>query len=174
MELNKVKECILQRMDCQDRFMSEEEGNILKAHMDYDDEAICIYAIGLLMNSSLRYKKLFFKGYDELQKEAFSLFDFVMKKDCPLAIYLMAQIKCGIFAKFPRYPKEGKQLFERYYQLTKDENTKKNILDCWDEYEKEMKEYFNDMLIYEVMNDLRNQGFSDFSSHDEAYYEEEK
>jgi len=29
------------------------------------------------------------------------------------------------------------------------------------------------MRIYEVMNDMRNQGLTDFSSHDEAYYDEE-
>jgi len=128
--------------------------------------------LGLLMNSSVRYKKLFFQGYDELQNRAFDLLNTAIEQENILAIYFMAQIKCGLFGKFPRYPDEGKALFERYYNLTGSESVKAEILDNWDDFDEEMRNRFHDMRIYEVMSDLRNQGFTDFSSHDEAYYEE--
>lgn len=172
MELNSVIDDIFERISCQGARMSEEEANILKANLNNED-AICAYALGLLINSSVRIKKMFFKGYDDLQNEAFTLLNDAIEKDNSLAIYWMAQIKCGLFGKFPRYPEEGKHLFEKYYALTNDETIKNTILDRWEEYDSEMKGHFDDMRIYEVMNDLRNHGFSNFSSHDDAYYEEE-
>lgn len=171
MELNKALDSIRSKIGEQGSRMTEEEAAVLKANLD-DPEAVCFYAMGLLMNSSVRYKKLFFKGYDELQNEAFALLNSAIEKENRLAIYLMAQIKCGLFGKFPRYPDEGKALFERYYDLIGNETAKREFLDNWDEFDEEMRRHFQDMKIYEVMTDLRNQGFSDFSSHDDAYYEE--
>ena len=172
MDLNGALESIQQKIDLQGSRMTEEEADVLGANPD-NPPAVCFYAMGLLMNSSVRFKKLFFQGYDELQTEAFALLDTEIKKNNPLAVYLYAEIKCGLFGKFPRYPQEGKALFEMYYSLTGDEKTKSEILDNWDSFDAEMKRHFDDMRIYEVMTDLRNQGFTDFSSHEEAYYEDE-
>ena len=171
MELNEALDSIRSKIGLQGSQMTEEEAGVLKANLD-DTEAVCFYAMGLLMNSSVRFKKLFFQGYDELQKEAFALLNGAIEKESASAIYLMAQIKCGLFGKFPRYPDEGKALFEKYYELTGDESIKTNILDHWENFVAEMRDHFEDMKIYEVMTDLRNQGFGNFSSHDEAYYEE--
>lgn len=171
MELNKALDSIRAKIGLQGSRMTEEEASVLKANVD-DPEAVCFYALGLLMNSSVRFKKLFFRGYDELQNDAFTLLNSAIENESALAMYLMAQIKCGLFGKFPRDVDEGKKLFERYYDLTGDETAKTNILDNWDDYLEEMRCHFEDMRIYEVMTDLRSQGFNDFSSHDEAYYEE--
>ncbi len=171
MELNEALDSIQAKIGIQGSRMTEEEATILKANLD-NDEAVCFYALGLLMNSSVRYKKLFFQGYDELQTEAFALLNSAIEQENILAIYLMAQIKCGLFGKFPRYPDEGKALFEKYYNLTGNQSVKNEILDNWNDFDKEMRNHFHDMQIYEVMTDLKKQGFSDFSSHDEAYYEE--
>ncbi len=171
MTLDDAMNSINMKMAEQGSYMSNEEANILKANLD-NEEAMCFYAMGLFMNSSVRFKKLFFRGYDALQEEAFALLYQCIEKNIPLAIYLMGQIKCGLFGKFPRYPEEGRKLFEKYCDITSDETVKNNILDDWDNYNAYMKEHFDDMRIYEVMNDLRNQGFTDFSSHDDAYYEE--
>lgn len=172
MELKEAIENIYGKLWEQGSRMTEEEASLLKANLD-DSEVVCLYALGLIMNSSVRYKKIFFQGYDELQNEAFSLLNDAIKKGNVMALNFMAQIKCGLFGKFPRYPDEGKALFEKYYELTGCETTKTEILDDWEAYEEEMKNHFYDMKIYEVMNDLRNQGFTEFSSHDEAYYEEQ-
>ena len=172
MELNEALDSIQAKIGVEGSRMTEEEASVLKANLD-DPEAVCFYALGLLMNSSVRFKKLFFRGYDELQNEAFALLNSAIENESSLALYLMAQIKCGLFGKFPRYPDEGKVLFERYYDLTGNESVKTEILDNWDEFDEEMRRHFDDMRIYEVMTDLRNQGFTDFSSHDEAYYEEQ-
>ena len=171
MELNKALDSIQSKIGLQGSRMTEEEENVLKSNLD-DTEVVCFYAMGLLMNSSVRFKKLFFRGYDELQNQAFELLNGAIEEKSGLAMYLMAQVKCGLFGKFPRDAQAGKALFERYYELTKDEHTKTEILDNWENYNEEMRCHFEDMKIYEVMNDLRDQGFSDFSSHDEAYYDE--
>ncbi len=171
MELNEVLDSISSKIGCKGSRMTEEEASVLSANLDNSD-AVCYYALGLLMNSSVRFKKLFFRGYDELQNEAFALLNSAIENESALALYLMAQIKCGLFGKFPRYSEEGKVLFERYYNLTGNEKTKAEILDNWDGFDEEMKRHFDDMRIYEVMTDMRNQGFTDFSSHDEAYYDE--
>ena len=171
MELNKALDSIQAKIGMQGSQMTEEEASVLKANLD-NPEAICFYAMGLLMNSSVRFKKQFFQGYDELQKKAFDLLNSAIENENALALYLMAQIKCGLFGKFPRYADEGKLLFERYYALTGSDAVKTDILDNWDAFTEEMRHHFDDMRIYEVMTDLRNQGFTDFSSHDEAYYED--
>lgn len=171
MELNEAMDSIQSKLTETGSRMTEDEESVLKANPD-DPNAVCFYAMGLLMNSSVRYKKLFFRGYDEMQNEAFALLGKETEKGNALAIYLMAQVKCGMFGKFPRYPDEGRALFEKYYALTGDSGVKEDVLDRWDEFDGEMREHFNDMKIYEVMTDMRNQGFTEFSSHDEAYYEE--
>ena len=171
MELNEALDSIGTKIGCEGSRMTEEEAAVLSANLDNTD-AVCYYALGLLMNSSVRFKKLFFMGYDEMQNEAFTLLNSAIENESALAMYLMAQIKCGLFGKFPRYPDEGKALFESYYNLTEDEKTKAEILDHWEGFLEKMKRHFDDMRIYEVMTDLRNQGFTDFSGHDEAYYEE--
>lgn len=172
MNLNQVLDSMQKKYGCQGSLMSKEEEQVLKANLDNPD-AVCFYAMGLIMNSSVRYKKLFFKGYDALQEQAFGLLNQEIAKENGLAVYLMAQIQCGLFGKFPRNAAKGRELFEQYYALTGDESVKTEILDDWDAFDQEMKEHHGDMQIYEVMNDLREQGFSDFSSHDDAYYEEE-
>ena len=172
MDLSQALESIQQKIDLQGSRMTEEEASVLGANLD-NPTAVCFYAMGLLMNSSVRFKKLFFQGYDELQTEAFALLDKEIENKNSLAMYLAAQIKCGMFGKFPRQAEEGRALYEQYYELTGDEDIKTGILDRWDEFDEEMKRHFDDMRIYEVMTDLRNQGFTDFSSHDEAYYEDE-
>ena len=172
MELNKALDSIQSKIGQEGSRMTEEEASVLKANLD-NPEAVCFYAMGLLMNSSVRFKKLFFRGYDEGQNEAFALLNSAIENKSALAVYLMAQIKCGLFGKFPRYPNEGRLLFEKYYDLTGDESVKTGILNHWDNFDEEMRCHFDKMRIYEVMSDLRNQGFANFSSHDEAYYEEQ-
>ena len=172
MDLIQALESIQKKTDLQGSRMTEEEADILGANLE-NPTVVCYYALGLLMNSSVRFKKLFFKGYDELQTEAFALLDKEIENKNPLAMYLTAQIKCGMFGKFPRQAEEGRALYEQYYELTGDEDIKTHILDRWDEFDEEMRRHFDDMRIYEVMTDVRNQGFTDFSSHDEAYYEDE-
>ncbi len=172
MELNKAIDNIQSKLFETGSRMTEEEASVLKSNLD-DSEAVCFYALGLLMNSSVRFKKLFFKGYDDLQNEAFALLNSAIENGNAMAVYFMAQIKCGLFGKFPRYPEESKSLFQKYYDLTQNESIKSNVLDNWDKYNDEMKHHFDDMRIYEVMSDLRSQGFTELSSHDEAYYEEQ-
>ncbi len=172
MELNKAINNIQSKLFETGGRMTEDEASVLKSNLD-DSEAVCFYALGLLMNSSVRFKKLFFKGYDDLQNEAFELLNSAIENGNTMAVYFMAQIKCGLFGKFPRYPEEAKSLFQKYYDLTQNESIKSNVLDNWNKYNDEMKHHFDDMRIYEVMSDLRSQGFTEFSSHDEAYYEEQ-
>ncbi len=171
MELNEVLDSIQSKIGLEGSRMTEEEASVLSTNLD-NTEAVSFYAMGLLMNSTVRFKNLFFKGYDELQNEAFALLNSAIENESTLAVYLMAQIKCGLFGKFPRYPEEGRALFEKYYDMTGSKSVKTEILDNWDEFIEEMKRHFDDMRIYEVMTDLRKQGFTDFSSYDEVYYEE--
>ena len=119
MELNKALDSIQSKIGLEGSRMTEEEASVLSTNLD-NTEAVSFYAMGLLMNSTVRFKNLFFKGYDELQNEAFALLNSAIENESTLAVYLMAQIKCGLFGKFPRYPEEAKSLLRS--------NTPQNIV----------------------------------------------
>lgn len=150
--------------------MTTEEAEILKSNFD-NFEARYFYALGLLMNSSCRFHYITgFKGYDEMQLEAFDILQKGIEIDSSMASYFLAEVKCGLFGKFPMYPDEAKKLFEKYCNLVDDKEIKKEILDNWDEFVKERKKRFDDLQLIEVYKSINPQNV-DTGGHDEAYYE---
>ena len=171
MELNVAINSIIDKIYDWTAMMTREEAEVLKANLD-DPEVKCYYALGLFISSSCRFTPVFdtFLGYDKLQEEAFALLDQAISDGCALAVFYLAQVKCGLFGKFPMYPDEGKALLEKYYALTGNESIKASMLDNWDTYLKEMKEYFDDLKFTEKCRRL-NIGPNGLGNHDEAYYE---
>ena len=123
------------------------------------------------MNSSCRFHYIFgFRKYDELQLEAFDLMNKLIQNEVTDAYFWMAEIKTGLFGKFPMNVDGAKELYERYYNATNDSVTKENVLDRWDEFLKEREERFNDLKFIEKYKAINPQNV-DTSSHDDAYYE---
>lgn len=170
MDLTSAFNSIEDKIYEQDAKMTNDEASVLKENLE-NPEAMCYYALGLLMNSSCRIHHIFgFKEYDDLQLEAFSLLEKSMKRGSPNAYYWMAEIKIGLFGKFPMNLDGAKELYEKYYEITNDDITKRKVIDKWDQFLKDRVERFNNIMFTEQYKAI-NPSNVDTSSHDEAYYE---
>ena len=150
--------------------MTEEEAAVLEANMD-DPDVMCYYALGLLMNSTVRFDTVFgFESYDDKQLEAFELLQRAMDMGSPEAFYWMAEIKCGLFGKFPMETEGAWKLYEWYYNLTHDQITREKVLDKWEEFLEGRKERFEDLKFEEQVRKINLPGI-ELGNHDEAYYE---
>ncbi|MBQ9745579.1 MAG: hypothetical protein IJW21_02010 [Clostridia bacterium] len=171
MELNDAIKSIEEKIYDWRSAMTREEAEVLKENLD-DADVKCYYALGLLINSSCTFSRRFgnFEGYDELQKEALGLMDRAISEGSAVAVYYLAQIKCGLFGKFPMFPDEAKELFERLYELTGNENVKNDFIDGWAEFLMQMEARFKELKFTERFRTL-GLGPCDLGNHDEAYYE---
>ena len=170
MELFEACNSIIDKVYEQGSKMTEDEALVLKKNLD-NSKGMCYYALGLLMNSSCRIHHVFgFKGYDEMQKEAFNLLEQAMDDELPDAYFWMGEIKSGLFGKFPMDIDNAKEMYEKYYNLKFGAIPENSILIEWDEFVKEKNERFKDLCFIEKYKSI-NPHNVDTSGHDDAYYE---
>lgn len=170
MELFEACNSIIDKIYDQGSKMTEEETFVLKKNLD-NNKGMCYYALGLLMNSSCRLNHFFgFKGYDEMQKEAFNLLEQAMVNEFPDAYFWMGEIKTGLFGKFPMDIDNAKEMYEKYYILKFGSIPEDNIFTEWDEFLKQKTERFDNLCFIEKYKSI-NPHNVDTSSHDDAYYE---
>ena len=149
--------------------VTDAEFEMLEANLDIPTVK-CFYALALLINSSFRFGSLLrFEDYDEKQLKAFEFFNKALEEGEPLSLFYLAEVKCGLFGKFPMFPEEGKILYQRYYDQTGDAETK-DILDNWEEFLRDRKQRFDDLVLTERVREL-NLPQTGLGSHDDAYYE---
>ena len=170
MNLHDATKSIEEKLYDEDSKMTSEEAEVLKTNFD-NEQARYFYAIGLLMNSSCRFHYISgFKGFDSLQLEAFDLLQKGVDNNSPIACFLLAEVKCGLFGKFPMKPDEAQELYKKYFDITKDDKIKEKVINNWDSFLEERTKKFKDLQLIEIYRSINPQNV-DTSGHDEAYYE---
>lgn len=170
MDLNQAISSIEAKLFEEEAKMTTEEAEVLKNNLD-NEHARYFYAIGLLMNSSCRYHYILgFRNYDNLQLEALDLLQKGVENDSPIACYLLAEVKCGLFGKFPMDSVEAKKLYEKYCSLIKDEKLEEIVLNNWDNFINDRIKRFENLRFIEQYKAVNPRNV-DTSGHDDAYYE---
>ena len=92
------------------------------------------------------------------------------EQGCEQAIFYLAEVFSGLFGKFPMRLDEAKALYQKYCNLTNDEQTRAHVLQNWQQFAQNRKQIFQDKVLVERTMAL-NLPQTGLGSHDQGYYE---
>ena len=151
---------------------TQQEMQALQQQASINAQARVFLALAMLLQSTCRFSKLngTFLGYDNLQTQALQMLEQATEQGCEQAIFYLAEVFSGLFGKFPMRLDEAKALYQKYCNLTNDEQTRAHVLQNWQQFAQNRKQIFQDKVLVERTMAL-NLPQTGLGSHDQGYYE---